>query len=118
MCCWSLATWQAFPGALQRPDFLCAAGRAKAPAARGGGQHPRRLGELEHLEERKGCDWVGMLGKELRSVICTFHQIEFFVCKPDGISAEPAKKGIGASENVYLSHNRYMQIQIWPELAI
>ncbi|CAL1150641.1 unnamed protein product [Cladocopium goreaui] len=38
---------EAFPGALQRPDFLCAAGRAKAPAARGGGQHPRRLGELE-----------------------------------------------------------------------
>eukprot|EP00435_Cladocopium_sp_Y103_P015328 s458_g3.t1 len=38
---------EAFPRALQRPDFLCAAGRAKTPAARGGGEHPRRLGELE-----------------------------------------------------------------------
>jgi len=38
---------EAFPEALERPDFLCSNARAREPAARGGGQRQRRLEELE-----------------------------------------------------------------------
>ncbi len=39
--------FEAFPEALERPDFLCSNARAREPAARGGGQRQRRLEELE-----------------------------------------------------------------------